>query len=188
MTHYFLRGKLPFQSLSALSEPEALKIMANLCDDSPMLSRFKSPVKYMEDRRETEKWLRDTFIEKGGQPEAAYPFYAVLGTSYWIEKHSADYGTEIDRISIPISIFDEHDITFTYPDSMVSYTTWKYKSTPHYQAEYHGHVFKHSEVKTRLINNIKELFGERWTFSEEVLPYIEAQKWNHKKVLTFVGN
>ncbi|MDQ0888634.1 hypothetical protein QFZ81_003722 [Paenibacillus sp. V4I9] len=187
ITHYYIKGTLPFRSLSALTESEALKIMENLCDDSPLLSRFKQPTNYMEDRRETEKWLRNSFIEKGGRPEAVYPLYTLLGTSNLIEKNALNYGTDIDRISIPISIFDEHDITFTYPDSMVSYSTWKYKPAAHYQAEYHGLVFTLSEAKAKLINNITDLLGEKWTFSEETLPYIEAQIWNHKKVLTYAG-
>ncbi|MFK7697768.1 hypothetical protein [Paenibacillus sp. HJGM_3] len=185
VTHYFRKGALPFQSLSALSESEALKIMENLSGDSPLVSRFKQPKKYMEDRLETEEWLRNSFIKKGGQPEAEYPFYTLLGTSDIVEEHA---GSQYDKISIPISIFDEHDITFTYPDSMVSYGTWKYKPTEHYQAEYHGRVFTLSEARVLLISNVTELLGKKWTFSEQTLPYIEAQIWNHKKVLTYIGN
>jgi hypothetical protein len=65
--------------------------------------------------------------------------------------------------------------------------TWKYKPVAHYQAEYHGQIFTLSEAKAKLINNITDLLGEKWTFSEETLPYIEAQIWNHKKVLRYVG-
>lgn len=39
----------------------------------------------------------------------------------------------------------------------------------YYQAEYHGQVFTLSEARAKLINNITELLGEKWTFSERHL-------------------
>lgn len=53
LTHY-KKGTLPFRSLSVLSESEALKLMENLCDDSPIFSRFKTPHHYLETRKQTE--------------------------------------------------------------------------------------------------------------------------------------
>lgn len=119
ITHYYKRGSSPIKTLSALTESEALKIMESLSDDSPLFARFKEPIQYLNSRRQTEKWLRDEFIAKGGQPKDEYPLYAVLSTSDWIEKHSSSFN--IEKIRIPMSIFKEDDISFTYPDSMLSY-------------------------------------------------------------------
>lgn len=159
----------------------------SLSDYSPLLSRFKQPLPHLQSRRETERWLLDKFMEKGGRPEASYPYYSVVGTSSSLEQHSLNYNHGIEKISIPISMFNEDDITFTYPDSMVSYSIWRDKPADHYQADYHGHVFTLSELETRLIHHSAELFGEKWTFSGEVMPYFEAQIWNHKKIYELVS-
>ena len=40
--------------------------------------------KYLRERKETEKWLKDEFIKKGGKPKIEYPIYLVLGESSYI--------------------------------------------------------------------------------------------------------
>jgi hypothetical protein len=62
LTHYYRQGDLPFRSLSALSDSEALKIMETLYEDNPLAERFKEPIQYLNNRRQTEKWVRDEFI------------------------------------------------------------------------------------------------------------------------------
>lgn len=184
LTHYYKKGSMPFRSLSALPESEALKIMEGLSDDSPLFARFKTPMQYMETRRETEQWLRYRFMEKGGRPTEAYPLYAVLGRSSWIENHTSNM--DMTQIQIPITIFHEREISFTYPDSMVSHWLGKDQPPEHYQPEYHGVIFTLSEAQS-LINQLGWPEG-RWNKSlpEEVAPYLEAQIWNHNVLREFV--
>ena len=40
--------------------------MEELCDDTLFGARFKDPIQYMRNRRQTEQWVREEFIAKGG--------------------------------------------------------------------------------------------------------------------------
>lgn len=185
ITHYYKKGSLPFRSLLALPENKAINVMEELRDDSPLFSRFKEPIPYLENRKETERWFRVQFIIKGGRPLNEYPLYAVLGSSNWIERHASS--VDIEKLQIPISIFSECDISFTYPDSMVSYSYFKEKPRNYYLPEWHGKVFSLSEVPHLLKTQGSP--EEHWetTLPEELAPYIEAQIWNHQVLMNHLG-
>jgi len=184
LTYYYKLGTEPFRSLSALADEEAIKIMRELCDDTPFGTRFKDPVQYMRNRRQTEQWVREEFIAKGGHPRAAYPIPMVLGTSKWIVKNSPDPGAH-GEIHIPLSVFTEYDVSFTYPDSMISLWFGKEKPIEYYQPEYHGKVFTLSEIL--LMVESRGLPEEEWKtgLPIDLAPYIEAQVWNHEPLLEF---
>ncbi|GAK56289.1 hypothetical protein U27_03251 [Candidatus Vecturithrix granuli] len=184
LTYYYKRGTEPFRSLSALSDEEATKIMGELCDDTPFGIRFKDPVQYMRNRRQAEQWVREKFIAKGGQPRYAYPIPMVLGASEWMVKNSPDPGAH-GEIRIPLSVFTEYDVSFTYPDSMISLWFGREKPIEYYQPEYHGKVFTVSEIL--LIVESKGLPEEEWKISlpKNFAPYIEAQVWNHEPLLEY---
>lgn len=176
ITHYYKEGSIPFRTLSELSEADAIRIMNSLVDDTPLFARFKEPIEYLRKRKQTESWLRNEFTNKGGQPIESYPLYAVLGTSTWIEKNSQK---SLRKIEIELSEFTELDISFTFPDSMVSYWLSNEKPEIYYDEKYHGKVFTLSEI-TSLLNS--KQFPEL-TLPEDVAPYFEAQIWNHVIVL-----
>lgn len=73
-----------------MAETEAIQIMNELYVDNAMWSRFKDPMEYLRQRKETELWLRKEFISKGGCPQEAYPIYMVLGVCDLIEKNMVD--------------------------------------------------------------------------------------------------
>jgi hypothetical protein len=181
LTHYY--NTVPFRSLSALSKSEALRVMEDLCDDSPFFERFKEPIAYWDNRLETENWLRDSFIQKGGKPKVKYPLYAVLGSAAWIENYSFSAGFAVDKVQIPVSIFNENEISFTFPDSMVSFWIARDKPDAFYNPRYHGHTFTLSEIKSLitndLMNNIESMHPQG------TIPYVEAQIWNHEIVKKF---
>ena len=112
LTYYYKCGTEPFRSLSALPDEEAIKIMEELCDDTPFGARFKDPVQYMRNRRQTEQWVREGFIAKGGRPQEAYPIPTVLGASKWMVEHAPDADAHAE-IRIPLSAFTEYDVSFT---------------------------------------------------------------------------
>jgi hypothetical protein len=86
LTHYYYKSDRPFQSLSSLSEVEALNIIESLqARTGAVHQRFGNPAQYLRDRRATESWLRAEFIAKGGQPQTLYPQYLTIGRSAWIE-------------------------------------------------------------------------------------------------------
>jgi hypothetical protein len=181
LTHYYKRGTLPFRTLSGLSKAHALEIMEELSDDSILFSRFNEPIQYMEDRLEIEEWLRVKFIEKGGVPQDSYPLYAVLGRSDGIEQYSSQY--DIEQIRLPISLFDEKDISFTVPDSMASFGFAKAKPKEFYIPEFHGQVFTLSEIKNFSRAELEEVLKR---LSDNTIPYVEVQIWNHKIPMTYI--
>lgn len=114
-----------------------------------------------------------------------YPLYSVVGNSNWIEKHASNYN--IEKIQIPLSIFNEQDISFTYPDSMVSYWLGRDKPADYYETEYHCKIFTLSEVKHLI--KVKGLSEDKWKtkLPIDVAPYFEAQIWNHGVLFTHLG-
>jgi hypothetical protein len=178
LTHYYSLDKEPFQSLSALPDDEAIKIMETLCDDTPYGERFKDPVQYLKDRKETEQWVREAFIAKGGRPKDKFPIPMVLGSSKWIVDVAPDREKH-GEIRIPLSAFTEYDVSFTYPDSMISRWLGRDKPVEYYRAELHGKVFTISEILA-LVEK-KGMPEEDWEIKlpKSLAPYIEAQVWNH---------
>jgi hypothetical protein len=178
LTHYYSLDKGPFQSLSALPDAEAIEIMQALCDDTPYGERFKDPFQYLKDRKDTEKWVREAFIAKGGRPRDRFPIPMVLGSSKWIVEIAPDPEKHAE-IRIPLSVFTEYDVSFTYPDSMISRWFGREKPAEYYQAELHGKVFTISEILA-LVEK-KGMPEEDWEIKlpKSLAPYIEAQVWNH---------
>jgi hypothetical protein len=184
LTYYYRKGTELFRSLSSLSDEEAMSIMRELCDDTPFGARFKDPVRYMQNRRETERWVRDGFIEKGGKPQESYPIPMVLGSSKWMVKNAPDKDLHAE-IQIPLSIFTEFDISFTYPDSMISRWFSLEKPVEYYEPEYHGKIFTLVEILS--IVTEKGMPEDEWEISlpTDLAPYIEAQVWRHEPLADF---
>jgi hypothetical protein len=184
LTHYYSIDKEPFQSLSALSDEEAIRIMKRLCDDTPYGERFKNPVQYLKDRKDTEQWVREGFIAKGGRPNDRFPISMVLGSSKWLVEAAPDREKH-GEIRIPLSVLTEDDVSFTYPDSMISRWFGREKPVEYYQAELHGKVFTLSEILS--IVGKKGMPEEDWetNLPQSLAPYIEAQVWNRELLFEY---
>ena len=184
LTHYYVKEIGPFRSLSELSDEAAIKIMEERCDDSPYGTRFKDPARYLKNRKETENWVRMGFIAKGGKPQASYPIPMVLGSSKWLDKNGPERGGGT-KIRIPLSIFTEHDISFTYPDSMISRWFGLEKPTEYYLPDLHGKIFTLMEI--RALVNLKGLPEDGWqsNLPRDFAPYIEAQVWRHEPLMKY---
>ena len=185
LIHYYRTGTEPFRSLSALPDTNAIEVMRSLyVEGSVIWERFKEPADYLMARRETEAWLRREFIRLGGQPQEPYPIYMVLGRSKWVER-MADPATlaTTSQIQVPLSIFSEGDVSFTYPDSMVTRTLERQKDPDTYQPGYHGRVFTLSQI--RKIVEERGLPEEGWETKTpaDVAHYVEAQVWNREVLL-----
>lgn len=184
LTHYYSSELGPFQSLSALRDDEAIAIMEKLCDDTPYGARFKDPLRYLRDRKATERWVREGFVAKGGKPQAPYPISMVLGSSKWIVKNAPDPKTHAE-IRIPLAIFTEDDVSFTYPDSMISRWFGQDKPAEYYQPELHGQIFTLPEILAIVAE--RGLPEEGWDskLPDFLAPYIEAQVWRHDLLLGY---
>jgi len=183
LAHYYKKGRLPFQSLSHLPEAEAVAIMQALYSETPFGARFKDPLQYLRDRKATEEWVREQFIAKGGQPREPYPVYMVLGSSRWIIKQG-DPG-DPSEIRVPLSVFEEGDVSFTYPDSMISLWFGTDKPAEYYLPDYHGKIFTRSEILAIVAE--KGVPEDCWDthLPAHLAPYIEAQVWNREPLLAY---
>ena len=187
LIHFYKRNTEPFRSLSALPDERAVELMQELfIEGSVFWERFKDPGEYLRLRRQIEEWLHQEFIAKGGTPQESYPIYMVLGRSKWLQT-SLDPATAAttDEIQVPLSIFKECDVSFTYPDSMVSYLIAEEEESEYYLPDYHGKVFRLSEIQT--IVEANGLPGERWgtNLPSFLANYIEAQVWNQAPLLEY---
>jgi hypothetical protein len=184
LLHVFRRGSRPFQTLSALPEEEALRIMRRLYAPGAVFwERFKDPVSYLRARKETENAIREAFIGNGGRPVDPHPVYLVLGRPTWMEA-AADSGTleTTETIEVPLSAIGPDRMSFTYPDSMVSMLLAAEKNPDWYEPDLHGRVFRLDEIRD--IVAMRGLPGEGWQtrMPARYANYIEAQVWDRQSL------
>jgi hypothetical protein len=186
--HYYKKGSVTFDSLTENDDETAIQLMKSLyIKDSLLWERFAEPKQYLDARRYTEKWLHDEFAKNGGQPKTINPIYFVFGNSIWYEKNETSrIQMETGIIKIPLEIFSDKEISFTYPDSMLTLLLAYQKIPQYYLPEYHGKVFCLREIK-KIINE-NGLPGYEWNpiLPEKMPNYIEAQVWNKNKLLEYI--
>ena len=187
LLHFYRKGSRPFQSLSSVPDEQALAIMKGLfVEGSIFWERFRDPLGYLSFRKQVEKKLRNEFLLKGGKPKRDYPIYLVLGRPKWTLQ-SADIETTstTDEITVPLAIIPAEDLSFTYPDSMVSAILAEEKNPDYYEPDYHGKVFTLKEILG--IIEAKGLPGEGWQtkMPRRYAHYIEAQVWNQEVLLNY---
>lgn len=187
LIHIYQRGTEPFRSLTALPDEEAERIMRSLYrPGSVYWERFEDAAQYLRARRQTEEWLRREFTANGGDPKDHYPIYMVLGRTKWLQMalDPTTVATTVE-IEVPLALFEPCDISFTYPDSMVSAMLASQKDPAYYLPEYHGCVFTLSEISD--IIEAYGLPGDRWgtALPSHLANYVEAQVWNHRPLVEY---
>jgi len=178
--HVYKAGSVPFRSLSGLPEKQAHAIMRSLYRrDSIFWERFADPDAYLTRRKRIESRLRAEFQRKGGLPKQQFPIYFMLGRPPWTtEVADAITLATTEEIEVPLSLFGETDISFTYPDSMVSALIAEQPNLEFYDSELHGKVFTIKEIAEIITE--KGLPGGQWktTMPRRLANYVEAQVWN----------
>lgn len=104
-----------------------------------------------------------------------HPKYFSVGPALWIEE---GYNEQSKTVQLLLSSVPATQVSFTYPDSMVSYWLRTQTDQRFYQSAYHGQVFTVGEIF-----DIIEHFGlpsEVWrtdpTRKHDI--FIEAQLWS----------
>lgn len=188
--HVYKAGSRPFRSLSDLPEAQALSIMETLYRKGSIFwERFADPATYLSKRKDVEAHLRAEFQRKGGHPKESFPVYCMLGRPPWTtEVADAVTLATTEEIEIPLSIFEETDISFTYPDSMLSALIAQQQNPEYYEPELHGKVFTLAEIM-RIVGK-KGLPGDRWKtrMPDTFAHYIEVQVWNRNVLTEFLGS
>lgn len=186
LVHLYARGGEPFRSLSYLSDDEALALMRSLYRAGAVYwDRFEDPAQYLQARRYAENWLRAEFIAKGGKPQDPYPVYMVLGRTAWMATAVNEMTlATTSEIEVPLALFTAEDISFTYPDSMVSAMLAHEQDPRYYLPDYHGKLFTLPEILAILQD--RGLPGESWgQLPPGWANYIEAQVWNRAPLLAW---
>lgn len=187
LLHLYKRGTEPFRTLSALPEEEALSIMQSLYRAGSIFwERFEDPAGYLRLRKQIERSVRDAFIAKGGSPQESHPIYMAFGRTKWMQNDlDAMTIATTTEIEVPLAWFEEGDISFTYPDSMVSYFLAMEKDAEYYLPEFYGKVFTLSEIRAIVESN--GLPGEKWgaNLPRSMPNYIEAQVWRYGPLLEY---
>ena len=145
ITHYFRRGTPPFRSLSSLSDNKAVDIMKSLYDETLFGRRFKDPAQYLQNRRLIRKKGKRGIHIKGRPADFGLPYLFCVGKSRWLIEHSPDSSLHME-IQICLSDFEEEDVSFTYPDSMISFRFGNEKPVDFSLPEFHGKVFTRNEI------------------------------------------
>lgn len=187
LLHLYKSGTEPFRTLSALREEDAVSIMKSLyVAGSIFWERFEDPVAYLRLRKQIEQSIREAFIAEGGMPCETHPIYMTFGRTKWMENDlDAVTLATTTEIEVPLALFEESDVSFTYPDSMVSFLLAQDKESEYYLPDYHGKVFTLLEIRSIVESN--GLPGESWgTNLPHFWPnYIEAQVWRHEPLLAY---
>jgi hypothetical protein len=188
LIHLYARDAQPFRSLSDLPDAEAIALMRRLYrPGSVYWERFADPAQYLHERRAVEQWLRQEFIAQGGKPQDQYPIYMVLGRTAWM-KAAVDELTAATtlELAVPLALFTADDISFTYPDSMVSAMLAAEKNPAYYLPDLHGRLFTLPAILAILRE--RGLPGDTWgNLPSGWANYIEAQVWNREPLLALAA-
>lgn len=169
--HYYEMSNAPFRNITELGYEHAIKIQSQISEGL----NSKRPANYVELRLTLENRIREQFILKGGNPKRKDPFYFTLGECNWAKSWYVNPGV----IKIPLSDFKPENISFTYPDSMVSFQFFDEPKLKTYKKGCNGKVFLFSEIPGLIRayglpseeNSQRE---ERFKYDK----YIEAQVWD----------
>ena len=176
--HYFERNNGPFQNITKDGVEKAIRIQSEISEGL----NSKRPPDYVELRFALEKRLKEQFISKGGKPNRDDPFYFTLGECEWAKSWYINPGV----VKIPLSAFSAEHISFTYPDSMVSFQFHDEPKLATYRKDENGKVFLLDEIE-EVINKHGVPGEEKWSSDERMKydRYIEAQIWDDSVIKSF---
>lgn len=189
LIHFYRRGGPPFQSLTALPEAEALRLMeAYYVEGSALWERFRDPTDYLAARRQTEAWLYSSFVAKGGRPRQRCPIYMVLGMTPWLRANATPETLACTAdISVPLALFAEDEVSFTYPDSMITQFIARQVDADYYLPGIHGQVFTLAEIRALIAAHGLPGEGLGDNLPADLPNYIEVQVWNSEPLRGYVG-
>lgn len=170
--HYFDKTVGAFISLSDLSINEAADVLNTIKSTKPNTQNASRHDKYVEYRRNCENIIRAEFIKKGGIVKKESPHYMVVEHSPWL----STWHENSSFIKIPVEEFDLRTVSFTYGDSMPTFS-------PNINdgKEYRMKLYNYNEIIL-----IIEKYGlpQDWNDDGKYGPerYIEAQIWSDETI------
>ena len=173
--HYYDKRSGPFKSLTALPVEQRNLVLEKIKIERPDSMCAKRDLQYIEKRCRCEAILKKEFIAKGGIVEIDSPHYMVVEHSPWL----STWYEQGDFLRIPINDFDVRKISFTYGDSMPTFSPLVNDGK-----EYRKQVYTYKEI-LQIIN--KYGLPQDWNDDGAHGPerYIEAHIWTDEPVLSY---
>ena len=170
--HFYDRRTGPFKSLTKISPEEAKEVLKKIKEERPDSMCAARNNEYVEKRRNTEAILKREFAAKGGVIEIESPHYMVVEFSPWL----STWYEQSEYIRIPVEEFDLKTVSFTYGDSMPTFS-----DRVNDGKEYRKKVYMYNEI-VKLI----EKYGlpQEWNDDGRHGPerYIEAHVWSDRTI------
>ncbi|MBR6254517.1 MAG: hypothetical protein IKR22_03685 [Clostridiales bacterium] len=174
--HFFDRRTGPFQSLTNISPEEAKAVIEKIKKERPDSQCALRDDLYVEHRHNCEAILRRELAAKGGFIlEKHSPHYMVVEFSPWL----STWFEQSEYIRIPIEEFDLRTVSFTYGDSMPTYSDRCADGK-----EYRKKVYNYDEI-LKIIG--KYGLPQDWNDDGKFGPerYIEAHVWSEMPVARY---
>lgn len=174
--HYFDKKTGPFRNLSELSIEEAKSVLNEIRDTKPHSQCASRHDKYVEYRRNCENILRTEFAKKGGLMTRQVPHYMVVEHSPWLSTWYEDCAF----VKIPIEEFDLRTLSFTYGDSMPTFSP-----AVKDDKEYRHKLYTYNEIL-----EIIDKYGlpQDWNDDGKFGPerYIEVHIWSDETIKKYL--
>lgn len=170
--HYYDKRSGPFKSLTGISAEQAKSLLEEIkAERSESMCALRNP-DYIDKRLRCESIIRKEFLAKGGIVEKDSPHYMVLGNSPWLDT----WYEQGAYIKIPVSEFDIRTISFTYGDSMPTFSPKVNDGK-----EYRKKVYTYDEI-LKIID--KYGMPQDWNNDGAHGPerYIEAHVWSDETI------
>lgn len=170
--HFYDKSAGAFRSLSDLPLEEAKAVLEEIKAAKPKSQCAARDSEYIAKRRRCEEIVRREFSAKGGVISRTAPYYMTVEFSPWLSTWYENGGF----IKIPAEEFDLRTVSFTYGDSMPTFSP-----AVNDGKEYRRKVYTYDEILT-----IIDKYGlpQDWNDDGRHGPerYIEVQVWSDETV------
>lgn len=170
--HFFDKRSGPFKSLTAIPPQEAEAVIGKIREERPDSMCSQRNDDYVARRTGCEAVLRREFASKGGVLEISSPHYMVVEYSPWLYSWYEQPGF----IKIPVEEFDLKTVSFTYGDSMPTFS-----DRVNDGKEYRKKLYTYDEIL-----GVIDRYGlpQDWNDDGRYGPerYIEAHVWSDRVI------
>ena len=116
ISHYYFPGTDPWKNIMLLPEKEAFRKaeeLANAHPDITSFGRFADFANYYPARKKADAFVREKFIQLGGNPKLSHPYSFTLLECEYLRK----WFNSSDKIIIDLDDIPDDQVSFTLGDS-----------------------------------------------------------------------
>lgn len=175
--HFFDKRTGPFRSLTRIPPEDAKNVILQIRKERPASQCAQRHDHYVEYRHNCEAILREEFAAKGGIMETDSPHYMTVEFSPWL----STWFEQSDFIRIPIEEFNLRTVSFTYGDSMPTFSDKCADGK-----EYRKKLYTYDEI-LKIID--KYGLPQDWNDDGKYGPerYIEAHIWSDMPIAKYIA-